>query len=890
MADYGQDRYGQSPVDYGRQPSGQYQYGGAPSENYGPSPQDGGGYGPGPDQAYGGQPYSGSQDQRATSHSQYEYDPSAVGNPELAALGADDEAFKQYTERRAMGSSIDPENGIAPRRCTDCVCLFVFVGYVLGMIICVSWCRNSMVGDRQWSDLNRLTHGHDYAGRLCGVDKMVASKPFLFWCRKSYNESTATPTSLNIPYPTCVSTCPTANDTTATVKCLFNKTVNQQSFLPTENDAGAPLPFGTIETYHIQYQQSEAETHLYETVTFGGRFCVPKDIEKRNEIIGGPMRLTRFLVSAGSLQNPWLVLFGAAVLAVVLGYAYLFLIHSCPRITVALVLYSTFIVATLGGVFFLYGTVSLVADHTQNAELLTAMHWKHYKEYNPFFETHTDQTATIISVVVGVVMLFCGCGVLGVITHIAGDGFGYVVDLVEAATEALQAMPAMVFPPAGQALAKFILMWLCGSNFAYLCAVGVYDDKRLVVNGQRYKDQSAVYEFDWSILPYMVLYLYGWVWLVELVTSVGQFFVSYATISWYFIKKEGFTKPCVPPNPPMHATFHIVHSHAGSLCLGAAIIPWIRLIRIFNWVEDESVPNEDAACCPDEEGEGNCCTHCLNAICKCVGGLCAKVTSCRKRLCSPECCVVPKPEKTIREGYVNEGCAYRYTKNSYNDVIIRSQHFLHASSRALRLINNNNKTREFLLNNEGCQVITAVGVVSVGLICAMVTHLIIMSSSVFTHPDSNQFIAEPFAVDILAFLLCGGIAYDIIALVEHTADTLMYCFAWNKKYASDSNGVPVEEYLPESLRQVCGVDDEEEDDDREQLYGVAAPTMYLKTYMGASKQEQQAQKMQARALQSALQMSAMGGSPNMSARSGSSRQLPFGSQVPYQALSQAGIP
>lgn len=857
---YQQDRYGHSG-SYGREPS-----------DYGPPPPDGGFMPMAADDGY----YDGGRDHARG------YD---VAGPSGVDMGDGSADYMNYTERRPReklaSGRIDPDNGIAPRRCTDCICLFVFLFYVLGMMILINVCKTSTIRDKPWSDLRRLTHGHDYAGRLCGVDDEVASKPYLIWCRTKWDEKTATPSALNLPWPTCISRCPKVDevvDNKTTVTCLFNHTVNVMSLPGTTAGAGAanmpPLPFGVLETYHLQVQQSEAETPLYNTTLFGGRFCVPEDVEMREQVVHGPLRLLRMYISAGSLQDPWVLIFQVTILAMVFSAVYVYMVFMCPRILVPIVLYATWILVSIGGLFFLYAILPFVAEQLQKEDLLKVLRFEEYKALNPFFEVHGDDEATAVSLAIGIVLSLSGCAVLGTITHVASKGFTYTVDLLDAAEECVKAMPSMLYPTIALGFTKFLLMWACGYNFMYLFAAGYYDDELLVVNDVHYKDRAALYIFDTSIIKWMVLYVFGWIWVIELTTSVGQFFISYATISWYFMRKEGGQKTGVPPSPPLHASYHLVSSHMGSLCLGAAIIPWVRVLRVFNWVEDESVPDSDARCCPDTAVcQGGCCTI-LNTICSSVGSACGHITSLRKS-CSPDCCMVPKSDKYQPDGLVGAGCAYRYSKNAYNDMIIRSQHFKEASSRALRLINRNNVTKMFILENEGCQVITAVGVMGVGFVCAMLVHLWIMNSKAMTDPASPTFIPEPFVVDFIAFWLCSYVAYDWMALFEHTADTLLYCYAWNKKYAQESGGVEVEEYLPETLRDLADLD---LDDDKQQLLGQANPAMLLSTYMGGGSQRQ------ARMQQPG--MSTMSGSPVMSGRSGNSRQ--FGGQ--YQALPNPGSP
>jgi len=532
----------------------------------------------------------------------------------------------------------------------------------------------------------------------------------------------------------------------------------------------------------------------------------------------------------GSLQDPWGVVFQACLLAVALGYLFLFIIKAVPKTFVIVVLYLTWFLLVAAGGFFLYAIIGLIGEKTNNEAILETTKFASYMSYNPLYDKYMPDVATLLSVGIAAVIWLLSCSVLGIITHVAGTGFDYVPDLVDAASECWGSMQAMLIPPAVEALMKFFLTWILSYNFMYLASVGWYDDRRLQINGQTYRDEASLFHFDFWVLPWMIYYLFGWVWIMELTTAFGQFLISFSVISWYFIKKDGVRKVEGPALAPFFASVDGAFYHVGSLCLGAAIIPWTRLIRTFNWVEDEIVPNEEAQCCA---GEG-CLGACINKICQCIGSCCSIVTRTRKK-CQPACCsTAPQTTTEGKNILLSTGCSYRYMKNAYNDVIIRSQHFLQASQRSFLLINRYDSTKNYLLGGKGCQVVTVVGVVSIGVICMIYSYLVIMNVPSFRDPTGSSFIAEPMMISVMVFFLTSGIGYSFMALFDHTAETLLYCYAWNKKFHKDSNGAPVDDYLPESLRDL--VDADIDVDEGYCFYGQAKPEMYLHTWMLKRKQ------------------------------------------------------
>jgi len=122
-------------------------------------------------------------------------------------------------------------------------------------------------------------------------------------------------------------------------------------------------------------------------------------------------------------------------------------------------------------------------------------------------------------------------------------------------------------------------------------------------------------------------------------------------------------------------------------------------------------------------------------------------------------------------------------------------------------------------------IITIVGVVSVGSTCAGLTYVAILLTSSLSDPESETYLVAPAAVCGFAFCLCASIAYGFMMLFDHTADTLLYCYAWNKKF----NKATVDQFMPESLRDLVGhIIDKE---DGYQYFGNAKPEMYLSTWM-----------------------------------------------------------
>eukprot|EP00392_Amoebophrya_sp_AT5.2_P003381 g3386.t1 len=72
----------------------------------------------------------------------------------------------------------------------------------------------------------------------------------------------------------------------------------------------------------------------------------------------------------------------------------------------------------------------------------------------------------------------------------------------------------------------------------------------------------------------------------------------------------------------------------------------------------------------------------------------------------------------------------------------------------------------------------------------MVTEL-----DVFTYNESAYFIADPVFISVAAGLIAFVISLAFMVLFDQTADTLLYCFVYEKKSGSSR-------YAPESLAKL----------------------------------------------------------------------------------------
>jgi hypothetical protein len=791
---YGEAGYGNPQPD---------QYVGAPRDGYGMPPEQhiAGGYPYEQGYDYGGGSYGGGSPGSPYTQQPYEESqgaPLSPGGTHATAQDGTTKSYQKYTEGQNL--VINSEHGIHPEKLTDCFWAMSFILYVIGMIILLIVIQYRTIDGRSYSDTRRLTRGMDYAARLCGVDEEVATKPFLYWCSSKPGVA-GLPSDLDLKNPSCVSSCPSAADSDQLIPCLYPHDTMR---CDTRTDNSCNLPtgqFGNQMAIHILSQQSIVNSVPYDTEPRGGRYCIPTDESLQTIVYHGPLNpLHRAADAPGSFKSCWGILFLVSMLSVVLAGVYVNLLKVGAKYVVYGTLTAVLSIVLAISCFFIFAILTEVPG--LNDWLSGLGVFNTYEELNPIFTRDTGLDATITSLVIGVFFLVISLGMMSAMTHLYVH-WANIHELLDAASECFGAVYQMILPPIIEACFKFFLFFILFYNFRWLVSVGWYDDYRIVINGQQFKGKSARFMFDWWILPWIAFYIYGGVWIIEVCTAMGQFMNSYMTVSWYFMKKVGKTKPGVPPSPIVHAMTDAVLYHFGSICLGAAIVPWARIIRVTQFLWVWSFPDPET---------GNCC-------CRCISVIFTPIRTCFEKLLTCAC-----------ECTGDKGCAKRYNKTAYVDVIIRSQHFPEAATYARKIIQSH-KPCDLKLGD--CEIVTTIGVVTLGFIGACLTHLMVMLPT-FEDPSSSSYIEEPLAVDFVAFLLCASIGYGFMLLFDNTADCLLYCYAWNRRY----NPKCLEKYMPETLRPI--VDHDAYDPDQEgprKFYGNAHPDMYLSSWLPSKKKK-----------------------------------------------------
>lgn len=680
---------------------------------------------------------------------------------------------------------IDKDTGVAPRRCTDIQCCFAWLVFTVCLL-------TMMQLSRWYGNVDALTHGRDYYGRICGVSQGVENMPWLFWCRDDA-PSALVPTKLQLINPSCVSSCPPSTNSSTLVPCL--RTAQSQQSTVTNSGGVQVQQFGNEITQEIEMQESIIYTVPYATRPRGGRFCIPQDADLERSVLESwdalhPLGFIMRQVTAGTLGHLEWLFFIATIVAIGLGYFFFFCIKHCPKTLTTIFIWPPVILMGTTAVWLFFAIFVLIPG---------ANSWPwvvNYKDHwNPLYQHYTVEFASGLSlggVVICIAIMFC---LIGIDQHFDAAS---VADLITAGLGCMTNVPGMYWLPAVEALVKWIVFLFFLNGLRWFFTVGDLHKNRIHVNGAQFAGLSRAWDWNgwWTFC--VVAWIVGFYWFMEMANAFFEFLISKCTITFYFTEKDK-GKKVITSSPIRDGLKDAVLYHWGSIAYGAFWIPWYRPIRLIYWTLSSIVPGRGT----NETFLGKilgCFESCLCAGCKDCCGL---------KKCAQE--KVEAPESIIKDGF--------------SDIVIRANDFAPASEKAHMLLEHSHRVVQYMYRDPSQTTLCILGVGGIGTVCAWVTFMITNFAPIYTAESSNLYIANPNLVVALSWILGAYIAFGFMSAWDHTSDTLLYCYAWNRKFSRKS----VEKYIPESVRAIVGYEDKE--DDRYPFYGRAKTNMYLRSWI-----------------------------------------------------------
>lgn len=618
-------------------------------------------------------------------------------------------------------------SGLAPRACTDTAWLVVFATFFLGMCGIAHYAFAN-------GDPRRLTHGYDYHGNLCGVDKGLTHRPLVYWCGAGALRGDGIPTQLDLKFPVCVGSCPA--DGSTEMACLGVEQL--------EVRGQGRRPYRTVIT---EVTQSTVQQLSYPTVELAGLYCIPhlgrwqlpgKDhLTKSLLSLSGPVGnyYARLLAAAGGLMRCWTIVAASVGLAVLLGYAYLLVLHTCAGLLIHCALILVPLSSLVAGGFFL---------------LWAALKGRELEEWelsNQLYHQYDVETARFVSTVVGALLLLLGL-VLAFVSLALRPATEAACNCAQVASECVFGMPALLLQPLLQAI------WNVCSGFIMLCALvwllstAQMEDDFIEAKGIEVGGLTRTLVFsEWgkAMLAYFLL---GLIWLLEMSSAMSQFVVSFAVVLWYYTPKPKGTGPRLPLQRGLLVGLGF---HLGTIALGSLLIAVLRPMRLVLGMVSAQARSGENRCCEVVAACLSCCIGCYRRQLEFIG------------------------------------------RTAYVDVCISSTGFCAATQSAFNFVVS--EGGKVLSLTGACFIFSAAGVLGIATASGGLAYVLLLSSEAWMSESSPTHVADPLFVAIVAAISGGAVASCFTVTFDHAADALLYAFVWNKSHGHNT----VQKYAPDSL-------------------------------------------------------------------------------------------
>jgi len=720
-----------------------------------------------------------------------------------------------------MGSANSTENhfpkradGKDGRECTDQCCGIFFIVCMALMVAMVG--LSFFEGNTQ-----RLTHGFDYGGHLCGIDPEVAGKPFLYYCGSEERVGDF-PKKLDFQSKSCVQTCP--NGTNLPIACLMR---NFHNF--TELPGATQNNVTFVSTLNVEVTQSVTLQNSYPTEVFGGRYCVPQwssSNSLRAEVIDGPLRrVSRVTTAVGSFRHAWPVILGVALLSVVLGLVYLYVLRNFAGLLIFGSLCASTGLLLIMGLFFLLG---LFGDPFGT---------------NPIYRSFYGGEARAYSLIVGLILSSLGVCMYFTTMH-SMEKIDESIGIIVAACDCIFAPGAGKFDllsqPIIEGLTVAVLIVAIFWGMMLIISVGGFESKDISVNAHPFEGLEKHFRLPWWGKPALCFYVFCAIWLLEVAIALGHFVVSYCVCLWYFveIEEESDDEELTTPFQQAYQGKGLKHVQGirvagvdkvagerhGFIEKGKAgkvlVVPIGKAGPGGNDFipQDDKVAKKEMECGAAVRGLSVAIFFHLGSLA--MGAFLVTLTRPFRVISQTIKAFMGKADKrasfdeedTSPAGVVMAGCGLLsglleqifggFSKNAYVDIVLSSSDFNQAARDAFDFISEAGGVVAFLHGSTA--LYEMIGVICITAICGGLSFLLLTQISLFNEPEGSWYVSDPAAMTMVASGISAVISFGFMSLFNVTADTLLYVFAWSRHHMGSRE--ELEKYCPYSLKYL--VEDE----------------------------------------------------------------------------------
>lgn len=685
----------------------------------------------------------------------------------------------------------DPEfkGPLKNRSCTDIICLFLFVFFLVGWgIVAFFAYRNG--------NPERLIYPTDSQGNICGREPFIKEKYLFFFditqcLQRAYKPGDLLPTFMCNTPQVCVEHCP--NETFAVSNALgtIDDTVLRSKLICQYG----VNPFDTKTTVQDLVGKDQKCAKYYLKSGSVARRCLPGRLSKENDKIkddltggvvdaisaNGISGKTKILAGLSSAKDAgelafqdfktaWPLVLIGLLAAMIVAFLWIVLMRWLATVMVWLSIICLLVLFSFGSYYCFSKYVELRNGTDSGGSLIQEFDVSISFTQNLKTYTANKNTWLFLGIVSAVILLILLLTLIFLRSRIV-----IAIALIKEASKAVALMPSALFFPLLPYLLHLLLFAFWGSVAVYLASSGTADYKYVNMTSENQtmttkdcsfedvnntsridglKCQFAQYITNQHLSRAQIYNLIGLIWGMFFIVGLGQVALAAAFASYYW----AFRKPQdVPFFAVLNGLCLTVRYHLGSVAFGSLILTLVRLVRIVLEYIDAKLKKYD-----------NQFTKCLLKCCKCCFW-----------------CL----EKFIK--FLN--------KNAYIMIAIYGKNFCTSAKEAFKLLMRN-VVRVVVLDKVTDLLLLVGKLVIVGIV-AVPTFFVFSHKVGFLNehvPELNYYMLPVLTISIGAYI----IASSFFSVYGMAVDTLFLCFLEDCERHDGSEEKPY--YMSKELMKILG--------------------------------------------------------------------------------------
>lgn len=423
-----------------------------------------------------------------------------------------------------------------PRQCTDRCCFIVFLAYIAVMV-------HIFVYSLEHGNINKLVHGIDWQGQICGVSPNVTDKSLLYWCPD--------PLGLSLGKDgICVSSCPSATST----KHKCPGTPHQVTTHTAKSNGD--------ETVTLTVSRDLTWTQDVATSNILGMYCLPN---KQPALLSSVSQMpqlsgttSQIVLALKGMYDSWIFLVCVAIFAMIAGFIFLFVLTFFVQILVYLVLSIVFLFLLGGGGY---------------------MVWMAFNpDYNLYTSYCTPDDAKKYALITGIVVL-----VLWVLYMVAiacaKTALKVTILSIKKACETLQDLPTLAFAPLVQIAVQSIIVVVVLYGVGWVASMGKIASQPSPVSASGVSVSGVGRSLqlqDWQ-KTYLAVFAFGAIWILETTVAWGQYALSYCVVI-HTLNKDELANPVQRMFILGRGYANGLIFHLGTLAFGGFIIGVLKVL------------------------------------------------------------------------------------------------------------------------------------------------------------------------------------------------------------------------------------------------------------------------------------------------------------------------